>query len=238
MKRLALAALFVSAVAVCLPTELKAQITGDTIKLGGEEATVVESTDGKMLLRTRNETVVPSRGPGYSPDVNLHWYVVQDSSLGVVFREPSGLKNSGEGDWDGDIDVRFLRPVAVFELTALTFNAWEEHVGTFRMTRRIGAESDDEEGFDPRWYDFDNETGRHLMSLVFISRVRFEDGDIRTAPLEPIEQFVQGIDPSFKSEGLSDEYPRDLMKLWREFLRSLRQSESLPMERQAVAPKR
>lgn len=196
----------------------------ETTTLGGEEATVVHSADGVQALKVEGPDI--NSRTQYGQDVQLQWYVVQDSSLGLVFREPGGLKIDNDRGYDADIDLRALEPVHAFEVRALTFNVWDEYAGSYRTTYRSSFASDGEDSFDPRWHDLRGEDHRHLTSIIFISRVRHPDGSISEANTDPVHHVAQQIDDSF-TPGADQEDREELLELWRKFLKQL-QGSSLP----------
>lgn len=187
--------------------------------LGGEDATIVRSSDGVVVLKTQGPDV-NSRTQNRQ-NVRLNWYVVQDSSLGLVFREPSGLKIDNKRGYDADIDIRALAPVRAVEVTAITFNVWDEYAGSFQTTYRVSLSSDDETSFDPRWWDVRDEDHRHLTSIIYISRVRHPDGSISAANTDPVHQVAQSIDGSYTPDAETRRDLDELLRLWREFLKRL-----------------
>lgn len=201
-----------------LPQAPPALAQQERTTLGGEEARIVHSTDRVQVLKVEG-TEINSRTENF-PGVHLDWYVVQDSSLGLVFRGPSGLKIGNQRRYDGDIDLRALDPVTAFELTALTFSIWDEHVGTFHTSYRVNFEAEDEESFDPRWLVFQNEDHRHLSSIIYISRVRHSDGSISVANTAPVHHIAQMIDEGYTPEPEQEDL-ENLLELWREFLKRL-----------------
>lgn len=196
----------------------------ETTTLGEKEATIVHSADGVQVLKTQG-TEINARNQNF-PGTYLQWYVVQDSSLGLVFRESSGLKIDNERDYDADIDLRALEGIEAIEIRAFTFNVWDEYVGSYRTTYRVNLAVEDEVSFDPRWYDLREEDHRHLTSIIFISRVRHPDGSISEANTEPVHHVAQEIDDSF-TPGADEEDMEELLELWRKFLKQL-QGSSLP----------
>jgi hypothetical protein len=62
--------------------------------------------------------------------------MVQDSSLGVIFTEPSGVKRAaGEGElFDGDIDMRTLGGIRAIEVRSLLFDVWRQYRKTVSST--------------------------------------------------------------------------------------------------------
>jgi hypothetical protein len=190
----------------------------ETTTLGGAEAKIVHSEDLVHVLKVQGPTV-NARATDF-PDLHLQWYVVQDSSMGLVFQEPSGLKIDNQREYDADINLEALRSVHAFEIRALTFNVWDEHVGTFQTTYRADFEFEDEGDFDPRWVDFRGEDHRHLTSIIYISRVRHSDGSITEANTDPVHHIAEQIDGSYTPEPQEKDW-EELLELWRKFLKQL-----------------
>lgn len=205
--------------AVTLLLGVPFQAVSQSTTVGGEDATSVHSADGVQVLKVPGPEI-NARDENY-PGVHLEWYVAQDSSLGLVFRKPSGLKIDSNRGYDGDIDLRALEAVDAFEVKALTFDAWDQHAGTFQTTYRSGFEGEDERSFDPRWVDLRDEDDRHLTSIIYISRVRYPDGDITVANTDPIHHVAQKIDDSYTPQAEREEDLQELLELWRELLKRL-----------------
>lgn len=205
--------------AVGLLLGTSSQAVPQTATLGGEDATIVHSADGVQVLKVQGPEI-NARDENF-PGVHLEWYVVQDSSLGLVFRKPSGLKIDSNRGYDGDIDLRAVEAVDAFEVKALTFHAWDEHAGTFQTTYRSGFEAEGERSFDPRWVDLRDEDNRHLTSIIYISRVRYPDGEITVANTDPVHHVAQQIDHSYTPQAEREQDLEELLELWREFLKRL-----------------
>lgn len=219
MRRLAPALSLALMLASLMPANLAFAQEGTTT-LGDAEADIVHSADGVEVLRVQGPDV-NARTQSFGQDIHLQWYVVQDSSLGLVFREPSGLKIDNNRGYDADIDLKALEPVEAFEVKALTFNVWDEHAGTFRTTYRASFATKGENSFDPRWADLRDEGHRHLTSIIYISRVRHPDGSVSMANTDPVHHVAQQIDDSYKPAAEREEDLEDLLELWREFLKRL-----------------
>ena len=113
----------------------------EIVILDEEEAVVVERVGKAIVLRTKGPKV-PGTGGGNNPrerwkSSHYEWFLVQDSTLGVVFQKPSGVKNHWrDGKYDGDIHLQILREIEAIEVRVLLFNVWRDFRGT-RTTTEI-----------------------------------------------------------------------------------------------------
>jgi len=164
----------------------------------------VELDDGSnywVRVRVGGAFVFEANGPPHSgyeeSEVNYKWLVVQDSALGVVFRGKAGFKSSGS-TFDGDIDARALADIEAVEFGVITFNVWKEYTGTWFVTdiAKRNPMLHPRFSIDPRIYpcvrDSDSPVGyscydihKHLTSITNVARVRYSDGTIVVADLQP-----------------------------------------------------
>ena len=150
---------------------------------------------GVALERLGSAIVVEAEGPRLfrtGPIILEHsalrnrWIVVQDSTMGVVFTEPSGVKVSSP-DFDGDVDLRALTGVVAIEVRALLFNVWGEHSGYVTVTRLVEQRIGETWAMDPRWTDVDGPAGEHRTSIMWVHRVMFDNESIFEADLAVVE---------------------------------------------------
>lgn len=147
-------------------------------------AIIIES-EGPRLFRT---------GPIILEHGSLHnrWLTVQDSTMGVVFTEPSGVKmNSAE--YDGDIDLRALKRVIAVEVRALLFNVWGDYTGQVTATRLVQAGEGQGWAMDPRWVDMERPAAEHRTSVTWIHRVMFADETTIQAQPEVLRDAVERL---------------------------------------------
>ena len=158
------------------------------------------------LARVGNAIIIESFGPRLSrtgPIILEHgslrnrWIMVQDSTMGVVFTQPSGVKMNSP-DFDGDVDLRALTRVVAVEVRALLFNVWDEFSAYVSATRLLDANVGETWGMDPRWVDVEAPATEHRTSLMWVNRVMFADESYFEADLEPVVEAVRlltGEDP-------------------------------------------
>ena len=110
---------------------------------------------------------------------------MQDSTFGLVFTAPSGVKPDIES-YDADIYVRALQNISAIEVRALVFNVWGELSGYLGVT--VLMEGRAGEGWDlyPKWLADGAPTHAHRSSVMWINRVMFDDESILEADLGPI----------------------------------------------------
>jgi len=111
--------------------------------------------------------------------------IVQDSTLGVVFTEPSGVFRSG-GAYNGDVDLRALQGIHAVEVTALTIDVWGDLGKLVSITRIRPQEADSDWNYDPIWSDIGATAHIHQSSIMWISRVMYADRSTREIEFEKI----------------------------------------------------
>lgn len=170
----------------------------------------------RTIDRSGTAVVVEAEGPPlfgqrefYRPvpplDVRHRWIVVQDSTFGVVFAQPSGLR--GEIDsYTGDLYLRALAGVTAVEVRALVFNVWGDPAGHLAVTVLVERGAGERWEIHPRWSDVEGPPHEHRTSIVWIHRVMFDDESILEADMTPVARAWEHITP-LDFEGLVDERP-------------------------------
>lgn len=184
-----------------LPSAAQAQ---EYVPLGDDSARVVTRVEDAVVLKCQGERVASA-----PPQAQLRheWYVVQDSSMGIVFTECSGLKASPKSRYDGDVDIRALTAVQALEVRSATFDAWRDFTGTKEMFRWVLLIEGDTDDFDPRWSDVWDTADEHLISVTYVSRVMMLDTEtlersIREADITPVLEIASKIDRSVTADSL------------------------------------
>ena len=80
-------------------------------EIGGHEYTIRVRVGNAFVFEARVSSTGDS---GDENKLGYQWYVVQDSSIGLVFRDPSGFKVYA-GEFNGDIDVVTLSDIDAVE---------------------------------------------------------------------------------------------------------------------------
>jgi len=169
----------------------------------GETATILD--------RFGTATILESAGPAIATSayrsadmMRYRWFMVQDSSLGVVFTEPSGVKRAGVagGDYDGDVDLLALKGVRAIEVRALLFNVWREYTMTVSATDVQLREPGATFSYNPRWSDLFAPTSEMQGSIMFVARVLNLDGSIVEAALEPVLALARKVASDVRPEAL------------------------------------
>jgi len=110
--------------------------------------------------------------------------MVQDTAMGVVFTEPSGVKPTGGFsdaflEYDGDVDLRTTVEVTAIEVRALTFDVWGDFGKLVSVEQIYRRDQGATWSFNPRWSDLGAPTRTHTASIMWVHRVRYADGAIR-----------------------------------------------------------
>jgi len=168
------------------PTAVQAQ--SNEFGSGGDAAVEIARVGAARVL----EAVGPplfGRREFYRPvpplELRHRWVVVQDSTSGVVFTAPSGVKQDLD-TYVADVHLRSLQGIRAIELRSLVFNVWGElsgYLGTTVLTERRPGDRWD---LQPRWRSDDLPTQGHRTSILWVNRVMFDDESILEADLEPI----------------------------------------------------
>lgn len=161
-----------------------------------------------MLVLAQGPEIGRSRPPrgvdDYEP-LRYAWYMVQDSTLGLVFSEPSGVRRKDtQEEVDGDFFLQALEPVRAFEIRVITFDVWRDRNGTLTTTELNPLWNEERalRDYDPRWSDVVGRN-RHLgTSLVWIANVMLTDGTIRSYDASAVVAFAQAIDAELTAEDL------------------------------------
>ena len=174
---------------------------GEAREIGRDGTALIVEAEGPALAGPREFFYRPS--PPF--DVNSRWVLVQDSTFGVVFTQPSGVKGELDG-YAGDLYLRALAGVRAVEVRALVFNVWGDPAGHLAVTVLVERGAGERWEIHPRWNDVAGPPHEHRTSIVWVNRVMFDDESILEADLAPVAlawEFVTGSD----FEGLEDEPP-------------------------------
>jgi hypothetical protein len=182
-----------------------------------EERVEARGWDARVVARDGTASIVEAMGPPldgpreffYRPsppfDVSSRWLVVQDSTFGVVFSQPSGVKG-GIGGYVGDLYLGALTDVRAIEVRALVFNIWGEYAGHLAVTVLVDRAAGERWEIHPSWSGVTAPLHEHRTSIVWINRVMLADQSVVEADLAPVGrawEHVTGTD----FEGLTDEPP-------------------------------
>jgi hypothetical protein len=165
------------------------------------------SQPGAEVARAGSAIVIEAPGPvtcsacafdQARDGTRLRWLVVQDSSLGVVFTEPSGVRPSADVyGLNGDVDLRAIRDVRAVEVRAVTFNVWGEYGKLLSVTRIRNQQAGDEWSYNPSWSDIGAPAHTHRISIMWVHRVMFDDESVTLANpggLSAAWRFITGED--------------------------------------------
>jgi hypothetical protein len=136
--------------------------------------------------------------------VRHRWILVQDSTFGVVFAQPSGVKGD-IGSYSSDLFLRALAGVRAVEVRALVFDIWGDYTDYLAVTVLVDRGAGESWEIHPLW-PAENPAHEHRTSIVWVNRVLFDDESQLEADLGPIArayELVTGDD----FEGLGDDRP-------------------------------
>ena len=86
--------------------------------------------------------------------LELEWFMVNDSSLSIVFDAPVGAKgdeDNGVYRYQVDMHMLALAPIKAFEVRIVTFNVWRQFTGTLSFTQLEDLEPGQTKTFERRW---------------------------------------------------------------------------------------
>lgn len=153
--------------------------------MGRSGSAIFVEADGPRLFRT---------GPVIleHPTLRNRWIIVQDSTMGVVFTGPSGVKINPP-DYDGDVNLVALTGVVAIEVRALLFNVWGDFTAHVGATRLVAEQIGETWTMDPRWSGVPTPGGDYRTSLMWVHRVMFRDETVFVADPAVIEAAVRRL---------------------------------------------
>ena len=185
------------------------------------EMVILDKDTAFVVARMGSATVFRSFGPylensgkrsamgSYAIEpLRYEWIMVQDSTLGLVYEEASGVKtftSEGRWYWDGDLDLIAVRPIRAFEVRFMTFNIWREFSVTLKADYIKDIEAGKKVDFGPGWSRYAGDPEMHKVSICYIYRVLYPDGTVVVADLEPVLQIAKTIDESVTYQDLTPE---------------------------------
>ena len=141
-----------------------------------------------------------SRGMGgvsARSSLELEWFMVNDSTLDIIFSEPVGAKGDEDDGWYSyEVDMKMLaiRPVKAFEVRVITFNVWGEFTGTLSFTQLEDLSAGQKKGFKRTWGLLSESSLRpHRTSITYVAKVMLYDGTVIVADPMPALTLAQRI---------------------------------------------
>ena len=138
--------------------------------------------------------------------LELEWFVVNDSTLSVVFSDPVGAKGDEDDGWFSyqvDMHMHALAPVKAFEVRIVTFNVWRQFTGTLSFTQLEDLESSQEKSFERRWgYHGESQLRAHRTSIAYVARVMLDNGQVVVADPELVLKLAKEIQESVTLQDL------------------------------------
>jgi hypothetical protein len=200
-----------TAAALCagaLLTPLQAAAQGLDPQRNGEPR-IVDRDGTALILEAEGPALDGPREFFYRPsppfDVNNRWIMVQDSTFGVVFAQPSGVKG-GIGGYAGELFLEARANVRAVEVRALAFNLWGEYAGHLAVTVLVDRGEGERWEIHPTWAAPNIPMHEHRTSIVWINRVMFDDESVLEADLAPVGRAWEHVTGS-DWEGLVEDPP-------------------------------
>jgi hypothetical protein len=179
------------------------------LEYGGSEARVVGRDGTAVILEAEGPPLDGPREFFYRPsppfDVSSRWVLVQDSTFGVVFSQPSGVKG-GIGGYVGDLYLGAVAGVRAVEVRSLVFNIWGEYAGHLAVTVLVDRAAGERWEVHPSWSGVTAPLHEHRTSIVWINRVMFADQSVVEADMDPIGRAWEHVTGT-EFPGLADEPP-------------------------------
>ena len=191
--------IFVLGTLVVVPQNMESQEVVD--RIGSAVATVAS---GGSVGIGRGMRTISGRS-----SLELEWFMVNDSSLSLVFDEPVGAK----GKWDDgsytyqvDMHMLALAPIKAFEVRIVTFNVWRQFTGTLSFTQLEDLEPGQDKSFDRNWgYHVESRLRGHRTSIAYVARVMLQNGEIVVADPELVLKLATEIQESVTLQDLEPE---------------------------------
>ena len=141
--------------------------------------------------------------------LELEWFMVNDSSLSIVFSAPVGAKgdeDNGVYRYQVDMHMLALAPVKAFEVRIVTFNVWRQFTGTLSFTQLEDLRSGQSKKFERRWgYHVQSQLRGHRTSIAYVARVMLQSGEIVIADPELVLKLAKEIQESVTLQDLEPE---------------------------------
>lgn len=177
-------------------------------------AAAQKTSGAHVAERVGTALIVVSSGPQVTLDFDgnedsslpYDWVVLADSSLGLVFEGPTGARASGSPtnpEIKLDANIRALVPISAYEIRVVTFDVWRRHTGTLVYSRLQDMRAGEKKGVYRKWGGFaPSEARLQLTSIVYVSRVRYEDGRTVIADPTAVVRAAQVIKASITAQDL------------------------------------
>ena len=197
IKAVLVCALF-SLAAVLFPEQAVAQKKGAT--------SVAERIGTVSIFVDDGPSVLYGFSTNGGSSLTYDWVVVVDSSLGLVFERPAGVQAWGTPTNPQirlDADVRAIKPVAAYEIRVLTFDVWRRHTGTLIYARFQDIKPGEKKGVKRTWGGYTEAEARlQLTSILYVAKVRYQDGRTVVADASPVLRAAQTISASITVQDL------------------------------------
>ena len=176
-----------------------------------QQPPVVDRVGSAVILRYSGGPVAFAQGlrmvSGLS-SLELEWYVVNDSSLGIVLDGAVGAASFYDNPWHRyivDARVLALDSVAALEVRVMTFNVWKDFTGTLTFTQLEDLRPGQRKNFNGLVYGLygESQLRAHTTSIAYVARVRRRDGRTTVASVEPVLRIARQIQASITEQDLS-----------------------------------
>ncbi len=171
--------------------------------------TVVEKLGSATLTKASGGPVQILRGfstVSAKSSLQLEWFMVADSTLGIVFDQPVGVAGFFDDPWfryASDMKMKALVPVKAFEVRILTFNVWREFTGTLSFTQLEDLSAGQRKSFDRVWGIFgESQLRAHFTSIAYVASVMLENGKVISADPALALQAAKSIQSSVTLQDL------------------------------------
>jgi hypothetical protein len=156
---------------------------------------VISRVGDALIVRAAVSPINSSLDPG---DLIWHqWYMVQDSAIGAVFAEPSGVAAQGD-HYAGQIHLLATESIHGFRVNVAVFNVWKEFIATLSLTELFVFREGDSVTLDPMWRDWWRQGSQQLYSVAWVDRTLQRDGTVvlpdMTAVLEAVRILDEGLE--------------------------------------------
>ncbi len=171
--------------------------------------TVLDHVGTASITQASGGSVRISRGLGAVSNrstLELHWVMVTDSTLGIVFAAPVGASGLYDDPWfryESNMKMRALVPVQAFEVRILTFDVWHQFTGTLSFSQLEDLAPAQEKSFDRVWGIYgESQLRDHFISVAYVAKVRLADGRTIVADPAPALKAAQAIQASITIQDL------------------------------------
>jgi len=179
--------------------------------LVSQQPQVVDRVGSAVILKYSGGPVAFMQGlrvVSRQSSLQLEWYVVIDSSLGIVLDGPVGAAAWYDNPWHRysvDAHILALDSIAAFEVRVMTFSVWRDFTGTLTFTQLEDLRPGQRKNFNGLVYGLygESQLRAHTTSIAYIARVRHSNGRTVMASTDAVLRIARQLQAAITEQDLS-----------------------------------